>query len=162
MLFLRKRIRTLILFRIFLLTHWELIVASKNDPMRRCIKELPYIIKTIQSPCTSVCLFSVGQPCCCWLHCLLKPSQRHATFPGPPGQPELRAQTASAATSDGWRSEYPPSGCREPTSRSWRHRTNFTRQWRFVSFVHVCCRLWLITTHFKTALEVKTISEISN
>lgn len=80
-----------------------------------------------------VSMFPPGPRCCCWLPSWPKPTQPRVASPGPPGQPELRAQTASAPISDGWKSTYPPSGCRAPTSMSSPRLTSSTRPWRLVS-----------------------------
>lgn len=79
-----------------------------------------------------VSMFPPGPRCCCWLPSWPKPTQPRAASPGPPGQPELRAQTASAPISDGWKSTYPPSGCRAPTSMSSPRLTSSTKPWRSV------------------------------
>lgn len=104
------------------------IIAQRSSVIQSTNKQLKMSISCERSEhYCSVSVFPPGPPCCCWPPSWLKPTRPPDMSPGPPGQPELRARTASAPTSDGWRSTCPPSVCREPTSTSSPHLTSSTR-----------------------------------
>lgn len=85
----------------------------------------------------NVFMFPPGLLCCFWPPSWLKPTRPPDVSPGPPGRPGLTAQTASAPTSDGWQTTYPPSGCQEHTSTFSPRLTSSTRPWRSVSLLQL-------------------------
>lgn len=91
------------------------------------------LILNIQTVEPTQNVFPPGLLCCSWPPSWLRPTRPLNVSPGPLGRPELRARTASAPTSDGWQTTYPPSGCRAPTSTFSPHLTSSTRRWRSVS-----------------------------
>lgn len=72
-------------------------------------------------------IFPAGLLCCFLLPSWLKSTRPPVVSPGPPGQLEPMAQTASALTFSGWQTTFPSSGCRAPTFTFSPHLTSSTR-----------------------------------